>query len=175
VAARPLAREGRPEVGRRGGARRRKESVRSVSFPDTVHVDRSLAGFRQVLGRSPAREPFVALAIFDVEAPGEMPAPPLAAAPSAEPAVAAATPAKTAAFRQIAHPHFETFGLAREDQFDRGARHAFALTVDGAGSLKQCSTNCRGCQRGGARCRSPVDEQRDRVALRAAMKKAAGQ
>jgi len=115
-----------------------------------------LAGGRLVLGRLSARERFVALAILYVEAPLEMPAPPLAAAPSSAPAVAAATPAKTAAFRQIAHPYFETVGLAREDQFDRGARHAFALTVDGAGSLKQCSTNCRGCQRGGGRGAGPL-------------------
>jgi hypothetical protein len=90
-------------------------------------------------------------------------------------AVAAASAADNAVFRELADPYFETVGLARENQVDRGARQAFALTLDGAGSLKVVLDELSWQPERGARCRSPADEQRDRVALRAAMKKAVRQ
>jgi hypothetical protein len=65
---------------------------------------------------------------------------------NALPAVAAASPTDKATFRELADPYFETVGLASEDPVDRGAR-VTPQTV----------------------------EQANRLARRAAMKKAAAQ
>ncbi len=91
------------------------------------------------------------------------------------PTVAAADPDLKAALRQAAAPYLDGMGLVREDHVDRGARMAFALTADGTGSLKQALDELSFLPCRGARATSPVDDWKQRIALRAAMRKATGQ